>query len=120
MEGTFEVGGVGEGVGRVGVGGWAGCGTGSDEGEVGVREERAGGVRAERDRADEEEGAEDTGPGWGRGWAVDSGEETGPTGGASEEGRREHPLVGVELADCRYGPELDYVRTISRPDPSGV
>lgn len=62
MKGAFEVGDVGERVGGVGVAGWAGCGPGSDEGEVGVREERASGVGAERDRASEEEGAEDTGP----------------------------------------------------------
>lgn len=88
MQGTFEVGGVGEGVGGVGVGGWAGCGPGSDEGEVGVGEDCASGVGAEGDRADEEERSEDTGPGGV--WWIGCGKEPGGADNASEEGRGEH------------------------------
>ena len=92
MKGAFEVGSVGEGVGRVGVRGRTGCGTGCDEGEVGMREERAGGVGAERDCANEEERTEETGPG--RGW-MGGGEETGGAANASEEeGGRKHERLG--------------------------
>lgn len=81
LEGVLKGGGVGTGGGGVGVGGWARCGAGCDEGDVRVREKRAGGVGPERDGADEEEGTEEAGPrlAWRGG-----GEETSGAGNASE------------------------------------
>lgn len=81
LECAFKVGGVGEGGGGIRVGGRTGCGTGCDEGKVWVGNERAGGVGTERDRADEEERTEETGPGLA--W-MNSGEETGRAGNTSK------------------------------------